>query len=62
MLRSNARERNFQINNLIDIMDADNSGSIEVEELLNAIKPRGTECPYDQAAALQETLNPQPEP
>ena len=33
-----------EMNNLIDILDADGSGSIEVEELLNAIKPRGSEC------------------
>lgn len=51
--RGAERLSEHEVNNLIDIMDADNSGSIEVEELLNAIKPRGSECPYDQAAALR---------
>ena len=41
-----------EMNNLIDILDADGSGSIEVEELLNAIKPRGSECPYEQMSAM----------
>ena len=50
--RGAERLSEHDMNNLIDILDADGSGAIEVEELLNAIKPRGTECPYDQAAAL----------
>jgi len=50
--RGSERLSDHDMNNLIDILDADGSGSIEVEELLNAIKPRGTECPYDQEAAI----------
>ena len=48
--RGSERLSEHDMNNLIDILDADGSGSIEVEELLNAIKPRGSECPYDQEA------------
>ena len=51
--RGSERLSEHDMNNLIDILDADGSGSIEVEELLNAIKPRGSECPYDQEAALK---------
>jgi Ca2+-binding EF-hand superfamily protein len=50
--RGAERLSEHDMNNLIEILDADGSGSIEVEELLNAIKPRGSECPYDQEEAL----------
>ena len=26
---------------------------LQVEELLNALKPRGSECPYDQTSAVE---------
>jgi hypothetical protein len=26
---------------------------LQVEELLNALKPRGSECPYDQTRAVE---------
>mmetsp|Transcript_7835 Transcript_7835/g.17327 ORF Transcript_7835/g.17327 Transcript_7835/m.17327 type:complete len:553 (+) Transcript_7835:1237-2895(+) len=36
---------------LIELLDVDGSGTIEVQELAAVIKPRGSECPYDQMEA-----------
>ena len=41
-----------QLDKVIDLLDADGSGTIEVEELLDVILPRGSPCPYDQVPLL----------
>eukprot|EP00960_Hanusia_phi_P027986 747135-Hanusia_phi.AAC.1 len=52
--RSKERILSSQLDLFIELIDQDESGTIEMEELVNAVKPRGGECPYDQMKLLDE--------
>ncbi|EKX54377.1 hypothetical protein GUITHDRAFT_99859 [Guillardia theta CCMP2712] len=51
--RSKERIRPSQLDMFIELIDQDESGTIEMEELVNAVKPRGGDCPYDQGGMME---------